>query len=478
MQSSTTVLAPMERWGRPWYDGRVIHRFSSALRVLALCAVTNTCGTSTDDEPQDAASDANRGQEDAGVGPSSASPPASTRREPDPASTPGALPSSLPRYRLELSDVDRETLETSPWHAEDVRGTFIDDLDSPHGVELNYRGAFALLGLMASGSPVRNWKVKFTKNDPLLRRREWNFNRETHLRHKLAYDLMRGAGVRVPSAEYVLLSVNGEDHGMYLRFEDPDNKTWLEEQFGSDAGDLFKAAYDVPNEPKRFALLTVLGPEDSDYLLHYNKKLNNNGAAATDFARLRQFIDDLNGVTQEDFEAWIFDHFDVESFLGYLVVSNFISNWDSYPQRPKNYWLYQSPYSGRWFFVPWDLDATFQTEPSNLAPMGTDVSIFHGLDRFEPERPNSKEEGTERPLVRRLFQVPRVREAYVQRYRELASNTLSPAFIEARVDELTALCARYVSEEDLTKVRHHNDDIVAYVRARAANVARELADYP
>lgn len=451
----------------------VIHRYSGTLRVLIVCAGTSAC-TSINDATT---SDATAAHSDAGVVPSS---PASTpkRREPGAPTAAGPLPSSLPRYHIELSDADRETLEASPWHAEDVFGTFIDDVDERHRIQLNYRGAFALLGLIASGTSVRNWKVKFAKTAPFLARREWNFNRETHLRHKLAYDLMRGSGVRVPSAEYVLLTVNGEDQGMYLRFEDPDNKAWLDEQFGSDAGDLFKAAYDVPNEPKRFAPLTVLGPDDSDYLLHYNKKLNNDGAAATDFTNLRRFIDDLNGVPQRDFEAWIFAHFDVESFLSYLVVSNFISNWDSYPQRPKNYWLYQSPLSGRWFFVPWDLDATFQTEPNGLAPMGTEVSIFHGLDRFEPARANSEEEGTERPLVRRLFEIPRVRDEYVKRYRELASHTLAPEYIEARLDELTVLCAQFVSEEDLIDVRHHNEDMVRYVRKRAENVAVELDGYP
>src|SRR5690606_26118911 len=241
--------------------------------------------------------------------------------------------------------------EAAPWDAEDVVGSFNDENGRAYTVDLNYRGAYALQSLLGSGSRKRNWKVKFPKGETLRGRREWNFNREKHLRHKLAYDLMRAAGVRVPSAEYVLLSVNDEDHGMYLRFEDPDDKAWVRERFGDDTGDLFKAAYDVPNEPKRFALLTVLGPDDEDYFLHYNKKLNNNGNAATDFANLRQFIDGLNTTPDSEFERWLPAHFDVESFTSYLVVANFISHWDSYPQRPKNYWLYQGPFTGRWFFV-------------------------------------------------------------------------------------------------------------------------------
>lgn len=305
-----------------------------------------------------------------------------------------------------------------------------------------------------------------------------NFNRETHLRHKLAYDLMRAAGVRVPSAEYVLLTVNGEDHGMYLRYEDPDNKAWVSEHFGSDTGDLFKAAHDVPNEPKRFALLTVLGTTDEDYLLHYNKKLNNNDAAAADFSHLREFIDELNTTADDDFAAWLEAHFDVESFTSYLVVSNFISNWDSYPQRPKNYWLYQGPLSGRWFYVPWDMDATFQTQPNALAPMGPEASIFHSFDRFEPDRPNSDAEGTERPLVRRMFAIQGVRDAYVARYRELTSTLLNEGFLGERLDQLTALCGANVSAEDLYEVSIQNADIREYIERRVASVADQLAQLP
>lgn len=413
-----------------------------------------------------------------GTAPRSASglvPKGGNERPPNPALPP--LPDHLPRYRIEVDGAAQARLEADPWKADDVAGTFEDEAGLAVRVELNYRGAFALQNLINAG-PARNWKVKFPKESPLLNRREWNFNRETHLRHKLAYDLMSGAGVRVPSAEYVLLTVNGEDFGMYLRYEDPDNKAWVSDLFGDASGDLFKAAYDVPNEPKYFALLTVLGATDEDYFLHYNKKLNNEGPAETDFINLRLFIDGLNETPTAELEDWLTKHFDVDSFINYLVVSNFISNWDSYPERPKNYWLYQGPLSGRWFYVPWDMDATFQTQPSTLAPMGPEVSIFHSFDRFEPNRPNSLEEGTERPLVRRMMALDSFRKAYVERYKALTTQLLAVAPLETRIEELTALCAQYVSTEDLAEVEAQSADIREYVERRAMSVREQLAAEP
>lgn len=444
---------------------RVLHHRVRSLSFLSLVILLAAC--SADDAP--GAPDTTK--------PVSPSPTlGGTEPEPDGVVTP--VPTSLPRYELTLSEDAHAQLEAAPWDAEDVAGSFEDENGHAYTVELNYRGAYALQNLIASGTETRNWKVKFSKEDPLLGRREWNFNRETHLRHKLAYDLMQGAGVRVPSAEYVLLTVNGEDFGMYLRYEDPDNKAWVEERFGSDAGDLFKAAYDVPNQPKRFALLTVLGTADEDYFLHYNKKLNNEDAAATDFGHLRTFIDELNGTSDDALPAWLESHFDVASFTSYLVIANFMSHWDSYPQRPKNYWLYQSPRSGHWFYVPWDMDATFQTEPNGLAPMGPEASIFHSFDQFEAARPNSAEEGTERPLVRRMMAVPAFRQAYVERYRELSQSLLTEAFFNDRIDALTELCEAHVSADDLDEVRRQNDDIRAYVERRVVSVRQQLEDAP
>ena len=73
------------------------------------------------------------------------------------------------------------------------------------------------------------------------------------------------------------------------------------------------------------------------------KKTNHHGDA-DDFSVLRAFIgalNDMNDTLDADFPTWLATHVDVDRLRSYLVVSNFIANWDSYPQRPKNFWLYQ-----------------------------------------------------------------------------------------------------------------------------------------
>jgi spore coat protein H len=394
--------------------------------------------------------------------------------EPTPEFDADELPNEIPTLQIEIDADAQASLDEDPWNAEDVLGTFIDENGTRYeGIELNYRGAYALQTLVSAGNGERNWKVKLTDDAPYLGRKEWNFNREPHLRQKLAYDLMRFAGVRVPSAEHVQLVVNGKNFGLYLRYEDPDNKSWLKDMFGSAAGDLYKAATDQPNEQKHFALLTKLGASDEDYFLHYNKKLNNEGAAETDYSELRTFIDGLNDTGDSALQDWFERNLDTSKFINYLVVSNFISNWDSYPQRPKNYWLYHSPVTQRWIYVPWDMDATFQREPNSLHPMGDRASIFHEFDEFEGNDPDT-DEGSERPLVRRLMQLPKYRQAYVARYLELRGTILNLAYLSARTSELSALIDSGVSEDEARAVRDDTERLLDFVRTKIESADAEL----
>jgi spore coat protein H len=283
---------------------------------------------------------------------------------------------------------------------------------------------------------------------------------------------MAFAGVPVPSASHVEFRVNGESQGLYLQFEDPDNKSWLKDHFGSAAGDLFKAAHDLPNEEAYFAPLEYWGTNVDDYLLHYNKKLNNNDAAATDFTNLITFLQGLNETPDADMPTWFSDHFSTERFISYLAVANFMSHWDSYPYRPKNYWLYQSPVTTHWNYVPWDLDHTFETRQDPLMPMGSYVGVFFHLDYAEgPENPG---EGTERPLVRRLVAIPELRQRYIDRYKELLGGILARDYLENRIRALDSLVRPFCHGEDTELLDEATNDMLQFVAEKHEHVRAEL----
>ena len=383
---------------------------------------------------------------------------------------PSELPAEVPRINIILDAAALARLDADPFHAPDEQGVFIDGEGVSHEVDISYRGAYALLSVMTTYD-LRNWKIKFSGDDRHLDRREWNFNYEPHLNQKLAYDLMRFSGVAVPSAQHVILELNGEVQGLYLQYEDPDNRHWLYDQLGDDEGDLYKAAYDLPDETQYFGDLTVLGDTDADFLLHYNKKL---GAVDDDYSVLRTFIDELNTVSDADFPAWFDTYVDVERFRSYLVVSNFMANWDSYPQRPKNYWLYQDSHAERMVYIPWDMDGTFNpTTDGTYNQMGTGVSVLYNL-REQEYRPPHASEGWERPLVHRMMALEGQREAYLERYRELSGTILSADYLLGRIDSLSALVEPDLTSADRGRMQGNVQQARSFVQQRCATVEAEL----
>ncbi|HET9955764.1 MAG TPA: CotH kinase family protein, partial [Polyangiaceae bacterium] len=369
-----------------------------------------------------------------------------------------AVPSSVPTVRLDVDPAAIATLEQNPFDAADVTGTFTDSSGVRYeGIQVNYRGAYQLQNLIRGEGSQRNWKLKFAKAQMYRARREWNFNYEPHIRQELAYDLMRFAGLKVPSARHVVLMVNGQRSGLFLEYEDPDNKDFLQDKFADDSGDLYKASTDIPGQTPYFGTTEYLGDQDSAYLQRYQKKTNND-KAPEDYAVLRAFLQGLNSTPESELEAWVTQHFDAQKFVRYLAVDNFISGWDGMPQRPKNYWLYEVRAAGRWVFIPWDMDATFQVRTTRLNPMGTNASIFYQLDAFESYQ-LSMNEGQERPLVRRLLKIPAIRTAYLQAYKTALTTYLEKTYLLNRISRLQALVEAQASADELMELQDARSDM-------------------
>jgi spore coat protein CotH len=384
---------------------------------------------------------------------------------------------AVPRIELTLAQDSIDLLEIDPFDDDaEVHGDVTVNNDTVYNdVMIHYRGAYYLYNLIEYEKKQRNWKLKFSRENKYRNRREWNFNYEPHLRQKTCYDLFKAAGVAVPSARHVELFINGDSHGPYLEYEDPDDKQWLFDTFGDKSGDLYKAAYDKPDEPSFFALLTDLGDSSSDYYMHYDKKTNENGDDSLDYRSLINFIKMVNYTSDEQFPDTIRKYFEVESFLRYLVIVNFTLNWDSYPTRPKNYWLYNNPTTGKWIFIPWDLDLTFQRKRTGDIILDTDLSIFYQLDEYEPFK-GQENEGTERPLVRRMMKLGDFRDKYIREYRQALLTYLQIDTILAGIDASSSVVKEILQTDDSTLVTYQKSvaALERFVQARYERVSGQL----
>jgi len=398
----------------------------------------------------------------------------------------------LPKINIVINQDSINVLEANPFSAEDVHGKFIADTGSVpiqqvfEQVELNYRGAYSLSQLINDSKTLkrRNWKVKTPKNQLYMNRRELNFNYQNHVREFMADYLMNEAKVPLAQNRFVLLSVNGVSHGLYMQIEDVDNKNFLVETFGNKDGDLYKSAYDSPAEPdnRYWADFSYLGPNDSDYFFHYDKKTNNGGDAETDYSSIREFTEMVNLTPEETFETTLKNNFAWENFIRYLVVSNFISNWDGYPQRPKNSWLYQNPADDKWNFLPWDMDATFNPsevgQSLGLNMMGQYCSIFYYMDEYEPYQPGASNETKERPLVWNMMKVPFFRNYYVEEYKKALNTYLSESKINNVLDSISAVIKLNESNSNWNYFATTVTETKSFVSNKTTAVTNEIAQIP
>ena len=243
-----------------------------------------------------------------------------------------------------------------------------------------------------------------------------NFGDPSMLREKMAYDMMRFAGVPAGHTAYVTLSVDIVDDdqpadflGVYTMVERPDTK-FLANRFGreNDRGNLYKAdawfeegaadlAYygeNIENYPKPRGELA--------YALMYKDSVEH---SYEDIIRLCYVIDGVDYESPEDFADALEQVFDVDVYLRYLAVIFLSLNFDQYPDTGNNYYLYHNPGNDKFEWIAWD--------------MGNSWGLFGG-DATYPIFGTEQSIGPlqYRPLFTKVFQVESYRQTY-QAYLDL-----------------------------------------------------------
>ncbi len=131
------------------------------------------------------------------------------------------------------------------------------------------------------------------------------------------------------------------------------------------------------------------------------------------YAPLEALIQFLNTASDAEFIATIGDLIDIDSVVDFWLLTNVTSDSDT---LKKNYFLARSG-AGKWFFVPWDKDASF-----DMWWTGRRVGTFN---RWEPQKNN---------LIRRLIELPATgfNTRVKARYNELRGGIFSATALAAR----------------------------------------------
>jgi spore coat protein CotH len=190
-------------------------------------------------------------------------------------------------------------------------------------------------------------------------------------RDVVCYGLMRRAGVAAPRTAYAKVYLNDVYWGLYLIVEQVD-KTFLEDNFASGNGDLYKNM--------GWSNLEYVSDNFADYSNSIELKTNEDESQGKDYIELAKAINQNDG--NKFYEA-IQKNFYVDYYLKVLAIDIITKNWDSYIQHGRNFYLYHEPVSNLFYWIPWDynlaLDGDFDWWSGSTASQFDD-SIMYTYD--------------------------------------------------------------------------------------------------
>jgi hypothetical protein len=190
------------------------------------------------------------------------------------------------------------------------------------------------------------------------------------------------------------LYINGNYYGLYTHIEHI-NDDWLRPRFGNDDGNLYKCVWPAD--------LTFISSNPDDYKFTrsdgrraYELKTNEQ---EDDYSDLALLISVIEQTPLNQLECALDELFDLEGFLQVLAYEVITGHWDNYAYNKNNYYLYNDPATGKFHFIPYDMDNTLGIDWVNKDWAQRDVL-------------NWINSGMNLPLVQRLFQLPEVKEIY------------------------------------------------------------------
>ncbi len=306
------------------------------------------------------------------------------------------------------------------------------------GVAVRYKGNGTYL--RSQRSLKRPFKVdlnKFTKANALAGRTTLNFANlvtdDSCLHDTLAYEVYRAAGVPAPRTAFarLFLTTNGpsvQHLGVYALIENLD-QDFSAERFGTRQGVMFK-----PVTPNLFA---DLGDDWSDYEGAYDPK---NKPTAAQSRRVIEFSRLLTHANDTEFSARAGEFIELDEFARFLAVTVLLSSYDSFLSNGQNFYLWLSPDTQRFQFLPWDLDNAWgKFGAAGSATDRAEASIMHPWIG-------------EHRLLERLFTVPDFQRRYRSALEGLLADVFVPEKLHRRVDELATVLRPLVAEESARKL--------------------------
>ncbi|HEV3023172.1 MAG TPA: PVC-type heme-binding CxxCH protein [Pirellulales bacterium] len=291
-------------------------------------------------------------------------------------------------------------------------------------------------------------------------------------REAIAYAIFRSAGVGAPRTAFaeVSLTVPGKyDHeylGLYTVVEDTAGP-FLTDHFAPGTGLLMR--------PFRVRGIDFLGDDWERYLEGYRPQ---RPATEIEAKRVIEFGRLVNQATDDEFKQQVDSFLDVDAFLSFMAANALTSNLESFFALGHNYGLYLDSRTGKFSFLPGDLEFSL----ANFLPMGSPEQLMD-LSLIKPYPGENK-------LPDRLLAIAEVKEKYLALVEYLSSAAFASAGLAERIEAIEK-ATQAIREKEAKAAAARNEpapgfggpggpgpqppDLKRFVRQRSASIAAQLA---
>jgi CotH kinase protein/Lamin Tail Domain/Secretion system C-terminal sorting domain len=328
----------------------------------------------------------------------------------------------LPRIDISMSADDLNTMFDPSNAADDVLWptTFMmsngNKTDTVENVGIRLRGNTSL------NAAKKSFKISFNTFVPGRKYKgleKLNINGEHNdpsiIRSKLCWDLCEKMTIPASRSNHVQLYINGDYFGLYINVEHIDEE-FVKLRFGGN-GNLYKCLWP--------ATLEYLGSDPDLYKLEsggrrtYELKTN---TTEDDYSDLAHFIDVLNNTSDENLQCELEKVFNVQSYLKSIAMDILTANWDGPIYNKNNFYLYHNPSTGKFEYIPYDLDNTFGIQ---WFGEWTDRNIYTWAQSGEP-----------RPIYNRIIQNDTYRRQFTFYINRFLENPFNETAFFAEIDLL------------------------------------------
>ncbi len=288
-------------------------------------------------------------------------------------------------------------------------------------------------------------KIKFDEyvdQDPVkgVDRLTLNNNKQDYslVSQHLTYKTFREAGLHAPRNGFARVTVNGEYLGLYSNIESI-RKPFLKSAFGKASGALYEGTLS-DLYPKAMDRIEIKSGKDANL----DRPL-----------KLAEWLAADGDLNLAEVEALV----DVDYFLNFWAIESLIGFWDGYANNQNNYFIYDNPENGKFYFIPWGADGAFDSGRGMLRRMGDVQSTAVYAQAM---------------LVNRLYWAGDTAQRYDAAMRTLLENVWKEEALIAEIDRIEKLFSKDLHERQ-ADYKESMNQVREFVRARRGQVTAALA---